>query len=956
MMISLDGQWQLATDPENQGRDQAWFKQPRAESVTACVPYPLQEYFPGYHGVVWYWRSFEASYPANDETTATALLRFWAVDYAAEVWLNGTFVGGHEGSETPFTLDVTSAIRRDATNLLAVRVLNPTNEPIDGIVLAETPHRNKTVPHYVGGSYNVGGIMESVELLLVPMLRIEDLHVQPDPTTGIITISTHLINTSNKERGIQLMWMVETSSGGEVLASMQTHQTVPVGQIEIVAQLQIPQPRVWDLHDPHLYRVTAQFRRKTGEYEQRSAKFGFRDFRVVDGFFHLNGRRIFLRSTHTGNHTPIGQVVDPHEAPDLLRRDLMLAKTLGFNMVRFISGVAHPWQLDLCDEIGLMVYEESLAAWLLQDSPHMAARFDLSVREMILRDRNHPCITIWGMLNETKNGPVFKHAVAALALVRSLDVSRLVLLSSGRWDAQPSIGSVSNPGSEVWEHVWGGEAPDAPDVPDTWSSDILAYIQDAGDVHAYPPAPHPHYVIRWLRTVGQNSKPVFLSEYGIGSTLNAIREFRLYEQHGVNLEAEDAVLMRGMAEGLIADWARYNMAGAYAFPEDMLQDSQRLHARQRLIGFDAIRANPKICGYNLTGMLDHGMTGEGAWTFWRELKPGIADALLDGWAPLRWCLFIEPMHVYSGQTFTVDAVLANEDVLAAGHYPVQLRIVGRQGIVWESEVTLEIPAPAPGQLGPLAVPVLKAEVTLQVPSGTYELVANMTRGAAPAGGRLKFHVTQPIPALPVARTIHQWGLSDAVIAWLSGHNIMCIPLGESSNTPVEVIVLGDLSKIESTDAQWETLLRHISQGASAIVLAPESLKQGEASLGRLPLLSDRLKFTPFHDYLYHKESVAKVHPVFEGLPAAGIMDWDYYGPVIPNSLIIDQDVPEDVAAAAFAVGYTCPGGYTSGLIVSTYSLGRGKVVLSTLQILNHIGTHPAADQLLLNLIQLAGAQ
>src|SRR5205823_4900868 len=133
--------------------------------------------------------------------------------------------------------------------------------------------------------------------------------------------------------------------------------------------------------------------------------------------------------------------------------------------------------------------------------------------------------------------------------------------------------------------------------------------------------------------------------------MNAIRELRLYEQHGENLAAEDAVLMRSMAENLIADWERYGMDGVYAFPEEMLRESQRLHCRQRLVTFDLVRANPMICGYNLTGMLDHGMTGEGLWTFWREWKPGIMDALADGWAPLRWCLFVKPLHGYAGQPF-----------------------------------------------------------------------------------------------------------------------------------------------------------------------------------------------------------------------------------------------------------------------------------------------------------------
>ena len=102
-----------------------------------------------------------------------------------------------------------------------------------------------------------------------------------------------------------------------------------------------------------------------------------------------NGRRILLRSSHTGNHVPVGQIVPPTR--DMLRTDLIYAKASGFNMLRFMSGVAWPEQLDLADELGLMIYEEPMGAWLLQDSPEMVERYDASLREMILRDRNHPC-------------------------------------------------------------------------------------------------------------------------------------------------------------------------------------------------------------------------------------------------------------------------------------------------------------------------------------------------------------------------------------------------------------------------------------------------------------------------------------------------------------------------------------------------------------------------------------
>ena len=147
---------------------------------------------------------------------------------------------------------------------------------------------------------------------------------------------------------------------------------------------------------------------------------------------------------------------------------------------------------------------------------------------------------------------------------------------------------------------------------------------------------------------------------GIGSLMNVIRELRRYEQHGAREDLPDARLIRSMAERLQADWKRYGLEDVYAFPEDMLLDSQRRHMEHRLLGFNLIRSNPKICGYNLTGMLDHGITGEGVWTFWREWKPEAAETLSDGWAPLRWCLFVDPSHGYRGRASILHTLWETE--------------------------------------------------------------------------------------------------------------------------------------------------------------------------------------------------------------------------------------------------------------------------------------------------------
>ena len=915
------------------------------------MPGIIQQVHPGYHGVAWYWLEFTPRVSVGQDEKC--LLRFEAVDYAAQVWLNGAALGGHEGGETPFELDATHALRPGIENLLAVRVLNPSNEPIDGIVLKEVPHRNKVIPYTVGSSFNQGGIIAPVSLCVVPVVRLTDVFARPDPKSGSVSLRISLQNDTNQPVCCRLTASIGPAMSQVLAESSRDGETevMPGSSVTEVA-LHVARPRMWSPDDPHLYRVN--IRLNTLEHQghsmecEHSLRCGFRELRVEKGFFRLNGRRIFLRSTHTGNHFPIGQQVPP--SPDLLRRDLVNAKAAGFNMVRFIAGVAYPEQLDFCDELGLMVYEECYAAWCLTDSPYMAECFDRSTFEMVLRDRNHPSVVVWGLLNETVDGPIFRHAVSILPKLRALDDTRLILLGSGRWDCQWSIGSVSNPGSREWEHVWGVEAPEAPPAPYSWSLGYPGgYFEQAGDAHAYPGVPQAPETNRFIRALGQGSKPVFLSEYGIGSLLNVIRETRRFEEAGARPDLEDAALMSSMADKLAADWQRFGMDGVYPFLEDMLRDSQRLHARQRLLGFDLIRSNPQIAGYNLTGMLDHGMTGEGLWTFWREWKPGIVDALADGWAPLRWCLFVDPMHGYMGRSFTLEAILANEDVLSPGEYPLCFRVSGPHGVVWEKRAAACVPALALGEDGPLAIQVLCEEVPLSGPPGVYELVANMERGGAPAGGRLRFRISEPVGEQHPRTKVTLWSVEQRIETWLTAHGLPTRHFEEPAPNSREVILVGEPASGPGDQSPWRELARRMAQGSVVIFLSPTAFVRGDDPVGRLPL-ANKGRCYAFNDWLYHKECVAKLHPVFDGLQAKGIMDWDYYGPLIPHHIFDGQDAPEEVVAAAFAVSYPCPGGYASGVLLGAYPFGAGRLFLNTLRILENVDRHPAADRLLLNMV------
>jgi len=1181
-VISLDGhQWLLATDPTNVGRDERWFESPRPDATPTKVPWIIQDAYPGFHGVAWYWREFDA--PVNRHAGGCMLLRFGAVDYLAEVWLNGSRVGQHEGGETPFVLDVTDAVRTGGENLLAVRVLNPTHERIDGIVLNETPKQARVIPYHAGAAYNHGGITGSVELLAVPAVRVEDLFAWAEPKTGAIGIQANLRNAGNTAVRGRLEFAVAPAASGETLQAVAVERELAPGDTLVEAEVKLDQPRLWELNEPNLYRVTARVRElapegnspvaevvapvaevvrlrteadnpsrpiriltnsATGSFHERSIRCGFREFRFENGYFRLNGRRLFLRSTHTCNHFPVGLKLPPD--PDMARRDLLDLKVMGFNMIRFIWGGAEPYQLDLCDEIGLMVYQESFASWPIQDSPKLAERWERSVSELIRRDRNHPSIVIWGLLNEVRDSPHFRLAAASLPLVRTLDESRMVFLNSGRWDlsgvrdevfskldiwhspfgrepwatlnpstqpvptpfgftwparqvalhpgpqgeysvvrwiapaadryriaaafaglnqattdvhlfhngrsqfaAQLNLGGKPNTATHTLELTlakddtldfvvgWGngnygsdstaltatiesaaGRVFDlAADFPReknptaSWSCGWLApadqpdpakfrlYTESrykpqprlgslanpgsvqwedvVADQHHYPRVPQTAATTQGLRTMTGGELPLFLSEYGIGSAVDLWRTTRHFERLG-KTEVEDAQFYRDKLDRYLADWTRWKLDELFARPEDFFSESLRKMAGQRTLGLNAIRANPNIVGYSLTGMNDHVSCGEGLTTTFRELKPGTVDALFEGFAPLRLCLFAEPANVYRGTRVRCEAVLANEDALTPGEYPVRLQIVGPnlQRIV-DRVVTVTVPgtnrsrnreisvfettqdariltnsatsdANSATNEGiassiPFAIPFYSEDVAIDGASGRYRFLATLERGGAATGGETEFYVADPAEMPPVTSEVVLAGDDAELAKWLGDHGIRWRQFSAGDTASREVLL------VAKAPADWEELWRRVERGASAVFLSPDVLKKDEQPLGWLPLENPGTA-TPIRGWLYLKDEWAKRHPIFDGLPSGGLLDYTFYREILPDTVLVGQDAPAEAVAGAIKASQD----YSSGLMVAVYRHGAGRFILNTLLIRENLGSHPVAERLLRNLLNFGG--
>ena len=827
--IPLDSPgWRSAVDPKNEGRAMKWCEVPPPGARPARVPGVIQDIFPDYHGVAWHWREFDT--PANPHPGGRYLLRFGAVDYLAEAYVNGILVGSHEGSQESFVLDATSAVKCGATNQLAVRVLNPTYEAIDGISLANVPLGRRQYPKPVDNAYHTGGLIGSVELLIAPAVRIEDLQVIPDWKTGEVRIRMQARSTLEKPVSGHIRFTVAPAVGGESVAEGSGEQEVAPGNALVETRLRVPHHRLWELNDPHLYRVTASVQAADSpSRDDRSVRCGFRDFRFENGYFRMNGRRIYPHGgLYTILHYPGAQSVPYDE--DLVRRDVLNMKAAGFNIVRIHCGAAVPArQLDLCDEMGLLVCEEHFGAKAPAESPELERRWDHSVTEVIRRDRNHPCVVIWSLLNEVGKGRLSRHVIQSLQFIRELDESRIVLRSSGGFDGDSSIGSWSSPGSRVWEKT------------DLW------------DIHAYPFFPHSEGDMRAMRTKGnkqwsgsfwgeqeenvremqKRGGPVLLSEYGVCGAMDFPRFARNFEQLGLEHTA-DARNYKAELDWFLSEWKKFRLHQCWARPEDYFQDSHRNLAKHALDDYNTWMSNPNLVGdFTSTQIMDAWNHGCGITSYFREPKPGMLEAFQDMASKVRLCLFVEPINVYRGTKVRLEAVLVNRDALKPGKYPVRLQVAGPNlEPMLDQEISVEIPDTDGKAESPFARLVFDQNLIADSPSGKCRFLATFQRGAAASGGDVEFYVAEPADSPAVKSEIVFWGEDERMAGWLTKQGIRWRKFDGGPQTDREAILASGRAPAPGGAAVFSELARRIARGSSVVFLDWETLIAQYAQLRR----------------------------------------------------------------------------------------------------------------------------
>ena len=948
--ITLNGNnWRIAMDSANAGRQNGWYKTPPAsEFKQTPVPWVIQDIFHDYHGVVWYWREFDT--PKNLHNDGHYLLKFHAVDYLAEVWINGQSVGSHEGSETPFDFDITGLLNQGGKNLLVVRVLNPAYKPIEGIALKDTPSGGKQYPYTSNALYNSGGIIGDVELAIVPAVRLSDLSVIPDWKTGKVRILTTILNRQLKETVSILTFKISEARTGLPVASENYTQSFEPGSNTAEAEIQVPDHQLWCPDDPILYRITVSIQ-TLASVDEQSVRFGFRDFRFENGYFRLNGKRFFLKGSNFSTHYPVGYTVPLYE--DMLRRDVINMKSLGFNFVRIPFGCPNPRVLDFYDELGILVQQEHYGCWQMSDyagyqfpkpdnyKDLLLTRFENSIKGVILRDRNHASLVMWGVLNELPDGLIFRRAVDLLPSLRRIDPSRVFVLNSGRFDGVKEIGSMSNPGSMSW--------------------DVKEY--ELKDWHPYVWMPYsPKTLDELSGRSNTSSQKFYVSETGLCAPIDLPTELGDYQQWGKD-QSDDALYFKHQYDKFLADWTKFDLGSCWVRPEDYIRDANKTAGALRETAETAIRSNPYVISYTPTNSVADYSMGESVATNFRRLKPDLIGAVLLANTSLRWCLSTEPQSIYAGNQIQLRVSFSNLDVLPAGNYPATIQVIDPDmKPVFEKKVQVRIPETGAGKEPLYAQSIMNENMKIDGKGGKYQLLATLDQGGTAIGGKTEFNVTNSA-ALPVMpKEIVLCGKDSIVRNWLMSHKVKVKPFNPENQSNRELILIAGKSQDSTT---MLSIARQMACGSVVLFLSPATFKSGKNSTRWLPLVNKgSIEMMDHVAGYYRADRWAKNHPIFSGMPAGGMMDYRYFRNVIsPYTLSQDYIVgaksgythdeaitaliyPSEAVCGATRISHT----YCSGVHIGIWNFGQGQFIVNTLLIGENLGKDPAADRLFCNML------
>ena len=937
---SLDGTWRIVFDRNNEGREKQWVREehfPREQAREIAVPACWELMEKDYEGVGVYARRFKV--PGSWQGKAVRL-QFDAVNYVAEVWLNGHVVGRHEGGYGPFEFRVDDLLKYNKENFLSLRVLGPIvaqDKVIDGIGQSDMPHWRGAI---------AGGIWQSVRLIATGTVFVDDVFIIPQLKDKIASVQVALENATTSGRDVTADVAICTADGREVASESTTVTLVP-GRNEKSWTLPIPAVRCWSPEDPHLYVLRIRIADGASELDVEDVRFGMRELTIRDKKFELNGKPIYIKAAFFEGLYPTRLALPDSE--EMARREIQLAKECGFNMIRPWRKPPPPMWLDLCDEMGVMVVGglpiECMKRWPTV-TPGVHDRIENEVRSAVMRDRNRACIVQWEIFNEIhrKELETLKHPMSMLA--RRLDPTRLVLDESGGFAGGSNIYLPYQFEPEVFNDVH--SYPGAP-LNDTSYDKFLTLSKTPAEIEAMglPSG-------RFTASKTTPGRLTVVSEIGYGSLPDLVDNNARFAKDG-NPLVPPYRYHKKLAESFREVLKQNGLDAIYPDLQEFCLDQQEIHSQGNKRMIEAIRSNSSTGGYAV-----HALTG-GDWVLGAGLLDLFRNPKGSYWGtkeanqPRYLALRVQPRNVYASRGANITITGINDltdvagtltvDVVSADGRPVFRR---QQDASLSSGIT----------------PMYEAKLNTEGLSGPHSAQATLTGkdGTVIAVNSVAIDVFSDRQLAAPQAKVAVLDINNSLRPFLgkSGVSHAEFNVGTPKSTPV--FVSKALAENPQAKARFSELEKFVRKGGTAVYLETVQRWSGNSFWGGKLPTEDVL---PVDATVQHAmglwigvSHIVTGHPVFDGLPAKCMMGQVYENVWSPQTLMSTggELIVGSVSHSWFQgdsdmQNYHGPSLAWCGMDMGVVTHGQGRYVLSTLRIVENLGTDPVAEKLLFNLIE-----
>ena len=939
-VVSLDGSWQIVYDRHNQGRKQEWVQPggfPMEQIRQIDVPACWERVEKDYEGVAFYRRTFDV--PENWKGKCVRL-QFDAVNYRAEVWVNHTAVGFHDGGYTPFEFEVDDVLNYEEENTLILRVVGPIlmkDRIIDGIGKMETPQWRGAI---------AGGIWQPVRLVTTDDMYVDDVYIEPKISNNTARFNLDIRNVGERTVPAQVEVIVQPEEAKDhPAARMKKSWKLKPGSNKKSWTLEIDDAQYWSPDHPFLYQAQVRVRRNGRISDTWQTRFGMREFTIRDNQFYLNGQPIYLKATFFEGLYP-NKLAYP-DSREMAIREIKLAKQAGFNMIRPWRKPPPPMWLDLADSLGVMTVGSPAVECM--DFPYESAQLahwiEKEIRETILRDRNRACIVQWELFNEIKR-PVLERLLHPMTVVaQSLDSTRLILDESGGWARGANM--------------------------------YLPYEREPykfNDIHDYPgPMIHAgvykklilagrrtHKQMREMgltgRLPGKNVVPglmTYFSELGYGSLPNLVENNETFAEKG-NPLVPAAEYHRRLADQHRQVLEESGFDRIYPDLEQFCRGTQQIHGRANKRMIEAVRVNPNVKGYCVHALTaGDWIMGAGLLDLWRNPKEYVYQQTKEANQPRLVSIRVRPRNVYGGNPTRIAIKGVNEKEPFGGQLEVQVK--DRNGeIVFQDEKQVNLDA----RINELY------EHTLDTKSleGHYRVVARLVndQGRQITLNDFPFHVFDR----------EELVVPETDLALLDPDQVLKPFLEEKgmtfkdfdANTPLSLPVLVTRTHAGNPTEQqrFDELKRFIRQGGRAVYMNQGGWNAPFGQAGPAPAV------LPFDARIKQARGnwnavphIVTDHPIFEGLPVDQMM-----GPVYENVWGKTTLFGLEGETVVGSIGYDWfpdydrkkrhyigPGDTWWGKDMAILPVDKGYCIVTTMRLIQNLGKDPVAERIFYNMIE-----